>query len=274
MKANTFNNHRIVYLDTNTDLHNLKKNSYLRFGDDSYKIQLFNKVKKQFDYQSIDDDIIVLPREALGYLMHNDLLCIEIPTYYLSTIFSIKCEEKLKIGEIIKEVSSEIGATFMVSSIDENGYPKAIEIQNSGYYTYIPSDEELKFETIDGRNVKLSMNAYFKDGKNDYSEVIIKLITESATQITVNLNSKILPTNCTGSIFIEKYSIVLSDPYLGDTELEKPCSINCEFTPNLELPFAVVNTPSLSILYNETIEKLDKKIKELEDKIDQLNIGQ
>lgn len=271
MRANIFQNGRFVYLDSNTELNNIKLHSHLRVNGKTYKIELYKKLNKNFDYKGIDEDIIVLSRGAEPYLIKGDMISVNTPIYSLSTIINIQHSSSgFKIGDIILEKSNK-PFTLMVSAIDENGKIKSLQIQDEGYYASEPDASSLKYQSLQGKHIDIKLDLLFEETSSQIHDVLIQKINYSATEIILNLNAKIIPFNFKSKLFISKYCIVLSDEYLGETQRGVDCEISSDFTPYLNIPYAVQNSASISDLYNEAIEKIDKELQEIRDAINKIN---
>lgn len=271
MKANIFQNSRFVYLDSSTELNNIKKNSHLRLNGKNYKIELYKKIDKNFDYQGIDEDIITLKRDATQYLIKGDIISVNTPVYSLSTIIYIKKSTSgFKTGDIIIE-KSDRPFTLMVSAINDKGEIKSLQIQDEGYYESEPNIESLKYESSHGKPLDIELDLLFEESSYQSHEVIIQKINYSTTEVILNINAKIIPFNFKSKLLISKYCLVLSDEYLGDSNYGVDCEISSDFTPNLNIPYALQNSASMPDLYNEAIEKLDKEIQELKFAIKKLS---
>lgn len=263
MQINIFQNGRFVYFDSNTELKNIKPHSHIRFDGKTFKIQLYKKINKTFEYKGIDNNIITLKRDAEPYLIKGDLISVNTPTYSLSTVIKIvKSEEGFHVGDIISE-KSDRPFTLIVNSIDKKGKIKSLGIQDEGHYLTQPDSKDLKYETIDGKNIDVEFDLLFEESSYTTHEVIVEKINRSATELILNLNAKIIPFNFKSKISISKYCIVLSEEYLGETKYGIECEISSDFTPHLAIPYAVQNSASIADLYNEAIEKIDKELQEL-----------
>lgn len=269
MKVNVVKKSRLLYFDSNSDLSNLNKRSYVKIDDENYKIEKYKKVTKNFKYDTIDSNIIELPREAYAFLMRGDIIKIYVPSYYLDTILSIKDKSgECQVGDII-EIRDGVTASpaiLMVTATDENNNIAMLDIQSSGKYLSEPLEFSV-FNTNKNKEIDINIETVFRTLEKQEYEVIIKTINANAKHTIIRIDGNILPFNCSNDVYFEKYAVIIDREFPFSTQIEKECEIHSNFSPYLELPFAEPNTPSLYSLYNELVEKVDAELKRLNDMV-------
>lgn len=271
MKVNIIQDSRFAYLDGDLDSLSFGQHSYLVVRDKSYKIKGVKKSTKDFTYQTIDKDVIALPRKAAAYVMRGDEIKLNIPSFSLETILSIKKSRMgFNIGDTISIHSQNVSdepAIIIVTATDDKGRIKMVDIQSVGVYASEPENVKYINDSDEGRELKLEMDLFFKKNASVQTPAIIKKIHINATELILNLNFNVLPFNFEDTVYISKPVLWIEEPFDQETAIEEPCGINSNFTPHLGFPYMLPNSPSQHQIYNEMIQLLDNKIQKLEEKI-------
>jgi hypothetical protein len=239
----------------------------------SAKRVLFSK-----EFESLGNRKIKLNSD-LGLKIQNEdgirLVCDE---YELDYIFEITSgggsyneNESLfvKGGELSINLMEGTGTPteLNVVKIDRDGcIIKEVCIKDRGRYYIAPDSDANTYGSKTGNGAKFKLK-YRKTETQEFQEKIVKNVdvedNETILALDYSLNSGIK----TGKMSFEKWEIILSQPYLGDSRTNLKYKIFSEFTPNYSFPLTVKNNPDIDIIFNQAINKVDSKIKELEDKI-------
>ena len=95
----------------------------------------------------------------------------------------------------------------------------------------------------------------------------IELLTNGTL---IMLNHPLPPRVMSGEIKAEKWEVTLHTDYMSESKYNVDYDIVKDFTPNYDLPLLRGDLASNHLLHNEAMAIIDKKIKELEEKIDSL----
>ena len=147
-------------------------------------------------------------------------------------------------------------------------------------YTYTKNsefidDSTLKIEGHTGYNVMIDDLVSFTDVRQEGDITIpeertVSSIEHKEDHTIIRLSHPLPPHTTSGTITVKKWEAILDSEYLGDSRNDASYEIVKDFTPNLDLPLIKGEIISSSLLYNESMVILDKKIQEIEGKLDKL----
>ena len=154
-----------------------------------------------------------------------------------------------------------------VESTNEDGGVEELSIKSAGAYNVSPSKTSIKGGQ--GNGLKISVVYKHKD-KRTTEDRSISEIEYKEDHTVIYLSHELPPRVQRGSISATKWEVYISAPYLGENKYDVGYEIYKDFTPNLNIPVIRGNMAANYMLYNEGMMIIDKKIKELEDKINSL----
>jgi uncharacterized protein YuzE len=162
----------------------------------------------------------------------------------------------------------DVPAKFEVEEVGENGEVINIKIENAGMYVELPT-KKYNCTGGTGEGMELSVNSNLSESRSLEERTVVD-IQHRKGSTEIHINQALPPKTKSGNISIKKWEISLDSEYLSHSKYNAPYEIIKDFTPHLKLPIIRGDLSSGHILYNESIALLDKKIKELEEKIDDL----
>jgi hypothetical protein len=162
----------------------------------------------------------------------------------------------------------DVPAEFEVEEVGEDGEVTDIKIKNAGIYVEL-STQIYKCTGGTGEGVELSINSSLSDNRS-LEERTITDIQYKDGYTEIHINQALPPKTKSGNISVKKWEILLDSEYLSHSKYNAAYEIIKDFTPHLKMPIIRGDLSSGHLLYNESITLLDKKIKELEEKIDEL----
>lgn len=176
-------------------------------------------------------------------------------------------ELKIRGGDLSIDISNGIGdnSILKATEVDGLGAIKQVGIKNKGRYLTPPKNPvEVYSDNGLGATFELKYNEC--NNRNILERNIVNInFKENETLITVNYS---LPLNLKqGKLSVEKNYLILESQYLGKTQSNTSYQIFRDFTPNFNLSLMSNNSLSPAPIYNRSMQILDSKIQELEDKI-------
>ena len=171
-------------------------------------------------------------------------------------------ETKLTVegGEFIINVATGMTDPVLlrVKEIDKNGGIGTLEILEKGKYLS-PPNNPCTVKSHLGLGAKFNLK-YTECENLTVLERAIQSIIFKDNLTYINLNYA-LPFNLKeGSLSVEKSSLMLNSPYLGETRTNLEYQIFRDFTMNLKLPLMAKNTLSPDIIFNKAMHRIDGEI--------------
>tara|TARA_B100000287_G_scaffold338719_2_gene324762 strand:- start:4996 stop:5877 length:882 start_codon:yes stop_codon:yes gene_type:complete len=248
-------------------------------GDDEfYKIS--HKEKFMLSKEAlVEDRSKLIIDENLGpSLSINDDISFIYKEYQVSEVSVLDGGSNYAQGDVIKPSTGvckynsldeiDVPATFVVDSVGEDGSIESVSIQSNGVYNIAP-DEQSDTTGGSGSGAKLNIISSLINNRpiEDRTIAGIELLTNSTL---IMLNHPLPPRVMSGEIKAEKWEVTLHTDYMSESKYNVDYDIVKDFTPNYNLPLLRGDLASNHLLHNEAVAIIDKKIKELEEKIDSL----
>lgn len=227
---------------------------------------------------TLKDDKLMIDGNYENLFIIDDILTISYKEYELLTILNIKDKgTNYKINDILNLDGGILSTNLIdnksqptilqVEEVDSVGGINKLKVLSKGIYLQFPPKENKLTGKGNGAQVSLEYNL-IKDRKMIERQVISAQNQDSNTIIDLNYK---LPENVTaGKISMSKYKAFLTSNYIGDTKKNAQYTIIRDFSPNFRFPLLAKGSNKLEETLNHTIIELDKKIKELENKINSL----
>lgn len=159
-----------------------------------------------------------------------------------------------------------------VFEVDEAGGIISLKLKDAGKYIKAPNEQvSFGYAPPGGSGSGLELVLIYKILNNRSvinREIFYIEKTDSGYLLTLNHT---VPNHIKeGKLSVKKYQLFLSSSYASESKLSASYKLITDFTENYGLPYLIENSLSASAVYNESMTKLDAKIKAIEDKIAKL----
>lgn len=273
------NTNRMVS-STEVDWSILRPGASIRFQGDSifYTVNTINQFFYIKDFEVISGNKIRIKDDIGVNLCSRDIISISYKEYELLSIFEILNKGSLyKVGDSISPdggdtsynvaIGSVERTVFNVTEVDEKGGIISVGLLNKGRYVDPPPDN---CKVIGGSGAGAEFGVKFKLIDNrKIVERSIEVLDDNRVSGVVYLNTGLERGIKEGKISCHKNEAFLDRVY-PYKRINHCYDIIRDFTPNYGFPFALPNGKSNDISYNCTIAILDAKIKQMEERITQL----
>lgn len=275
---NIDNNSNLIVSHTESDWAAMRNNSLVSIDNDGhfYTIGKIDKLNFIIDFAVDDKNNLVIPGLFEHYFLKDDVLTISYKEHELLTIKSIINKGRgYKNGDILNCSGGELSVrifdnyksatTFQVEETDGDGGVLKLKTLNKGIYIIPPEINN----TLTGGNGSGLQILFGYTTLNNRTMIEREVISaQNQDSYTIIQISDRLPIGITsGKISMNKYLGYITSNYVGKTKRNAKYSILRDRTPHLGLPLLAKNSPKTEEFFNYTLLELDKKIKELEDRL-------
>lgn len=273
------NSNRLVS-SSYSDWSAVREGTFIKFNDDFHFYTVSHTEQRVFlkDFSVTAPNIIQINENCGVNINIGDSLNISFKEYELDTYKIISTGKKYKVGDrltldggtaSLNITNNTLNSTIItVTKIGSEGQIDESIISERGKYLIVPnSNTALKGGFGAGSSIetafKLTDHRTFID--RDVDKVEFK---NAATYISLVYP---LPASTKeGKLSIEKWEIILSSNYLGETNNNETFEITRDFTPYCKIPLIAPNSKNPELSFNTALAILDKKIAELENKVKEL----
>jgi hypothetical protein len=255
----------------------------LILGDDTdfYSVGDVKEIRIIKDFNSVSPNVISISGNNCPLFLNNDSLEVSFKEYEVDDILGIFSAGTgysqgdvliLKGGIPYFDLASNTTepATFTIVLVDERGSILQIEPLNRGNYLEAPHQTSV-LQGGSGQNAGLNLSYKVSDRRRSI-ERVIEEITYHPEQTLIRLNYPLDNNIKRGKINLNKWQILLTSNYVGDSKLDSSYKILRDFTPHLGLPLISPNSPSFNTLYNKSVQIIDAKVKSIEEKLSKLGL--
>jgi len=274
---NVDKNSNVVIGHSEVDHSSVRINSLINIGGDShfYTVGAIEELNFIIDF-IVEGATLIIDGNYENYFLLDDVLTISYKEYELLTILNIKNKgSNYKTGDTLsldggimsKSVfdNTTQPTILKIEEIDSSGGINKLSIINKGSYLNFPEKNNmLKGGSGSGANILIESNL------NPNRRMIERQVASSKNSgpnTIIGLGYKLPPEIKEGKLSVNKYKIILTSNYVGETKRNAQYHIIRDYSPLLNLPLVIKGSNKLEESYNFSILKLEKKIKELEDKI-------
>jgi len=263
------------------DMSVVRPGSFFRAGNDSVFYTVLKSSKFFFieDFKVISRSQIQINKNIGIDLLRGDTLKLSYKEYTCDTLVEIKNGGGgYKIGDEITpnggslsiDITTGYGvpAVFRVEDVNEKGTITKVSMKDAGRYIIAPHPIA-ELNGGEGRGAVFEMIFSLLSNRALIEREVSTITFEGGvTNIFFDYS---LPANVTeGKLSVEKYELILTSPYLGDTKISESFDLSRDFTAHLKLPLLVKNSFSREQLINQAFNILDNRIAALEAKIKEL----
>lgn len=228
---------------------------------------------------TVENDDLVVNGNIENYLILDDIITVSYKEYETLAIKSfINNGSGYKVGDILScsggTTSLNIidntsqGAIFKVEEADSNGKVTKLNIINKGLYITSP-DTNNKLIGGNGQNIEVNLEFIVNPNRKMVEKQVLSAINSGPNTI-IEVYGGVPKEVISGKLSLSKYKAYLISNYVGESKRNVSYHINRDNSPHLGLPLLVKNSNKSEEFYNHTILMLDRKLKELQDRIDKL----
>jgi hypothetical protein len=255
----------------------VRPNNYVKFGNDE-TFYIVGSTKKLFYIKDfvVNSDNSLLVNDNVGInLSEHDCLSISYKEYQILTITKIlaggtgyKVGDKLTFDGGVPSVDTSTGltrnASVIVSQVDEKGGVLQVRLNDQGRYIVSPSS----LVGGNGKGIQVASVAKLCDDR----AIVERTISRIDRQITTNIFLDApLPSGVSdGKLSVEKWEMLLTSNYVGETKINESYAVSRDTTPNLNIPLVLRGSFSPEAVYNLALAILDQEIGSLKTEIAEL----
>lgn len=271
-----------VISHTESDWAAMRNNSLISIDDDAHFYTIGNTKQLNFiaDFEITNNNLIISGNYE-HYFLKDDVLTVSYKEYELLTIKSIiNNGNAYKIGDILSCSNGQLSVnifdnsknstTFQVEEVDGNGGIIKLKIINKGIYI-IPPEETNTLVGGNGNSAVISLGFIIINNRRMIDRQVANARNDQSNTI-IELNDYLPAGVNSGKISMSKYIGYLTSNYIGNTKKNSKYHITRDKTPHLGLPFLSKNSQKNDEFFNHVILELDKKIQELESRLDKNNL--
>lgn len=261
----------------------MRKNSLIFIDKDTTSYIIGNTEKLNFivDFILQHNNIIEITGNFEHYFLRDDIITVSYKEYELLVIKNIiAAGSGYKVGDTVLcsggNVSintfdnTKYNTILQVEEVDPNGAIIKLKIINKGRYLSAPESNN-KIIGGHGRDAEIEIEYVLSSHRAMIERQVLNAFNQNHNTI-LELNDN-LPTNVrSGKISIEKYIGYLTTNYVGETKRNADYHIVRDQTPFLQLPLLSKNSPKTEEFYNHTILELDRKLRELDERLKKANL--
>jgi hypothetical protein len=275
---NILNNSNRAVSSSESDWSAIREGSLVCFGEDEVyyitaKTNPFFYIK---EFEVLDGARIVIKDNVDINLVINDVLDVSYKEYELVTIYkTLNAGQGYKAGDLLYAKGGlpstnvvdgqKIYTVLKVEEVSSEGAITRISISNKGKYITVPHETVITTEGGSGKNAEFEIEYKTVDNRTILERDIVSIVTGPETIITLNYP---LPEGVkSGKLSVHKWEMFLTTNYSGKSKLNADYNVVRDYTPNYNFPFLVKGNLSPEVVFNHAMSLIDKKLKELEDKI-------
>ncbi len=273
------NTNRVVSASDDT-WGSIRVNSFFRFSKDNvfYQVGAVKPIMLIYDF-SLDGQNLVIDRNVGVDLFHADCLTITYKEFEIASIVSISNKGSgYKIGDVLVPNGGQFvkdpqtgyhqSASFKVSNVNDDGGVEAITEVNSGRYIVAP-DATSQFSGGFGQGFTGLLDVK-PINQRTMVERSINAVEIQGAKTVIKIDPKLPDGVIEGKISCEKWEILLTSNYVGQSVIGATYEIGRDFTPAVNLPLLSANPTNVSASYNLAMNLIDRKLLELQQQIDKL----
>jgi hypothetical protein len=256
----------------------IKEGSFVHFSDEStfYVVGKINPLFYIKDAAVTERKKLTVNEDVGINLGVGDFLSITYKEYELMTVLGPDLPGSgYKAGDVIslegghlsidKNTGMTQPATFVVTQVNIDGGILQIRLEKRGKYIIAPAE---KVAIVGGSGNGATFLVKYKtcDDRSIVDRGIISL--ERFPGKTVLTLDSFIPEGVQEvKLSVNKWEMLLTSNYAGETKINARYKVTSDFTPYLNIPLLIKNNASAEAIYNHAVTVIDKKLKDLDDRI-------
>ncbi len=271
---------------TETNWNAIRNGSFFIFGDDTvfYQVGVVKELNIIKEFKTIAPNQISFSSNLCPLFLNFDSVELSFKQYEVDEVVGIfSSGSGYKQGDVIclsggipvKNVSENISkpATFQVTKVDSRGGIEDVIITDPGQYINTPNTTTTVVNTFgSGANGGLNLLYKISDKRISIDRVINNVIYyPESTVLCLDYD---LPENLTvGKLCLNKWEVLLTSNYTGESKLNSKYKVLRDFTPNLKLPVITKNTNNLDVLVNQGFQTIDCEFGKIKSALKNIGIS-
>lgn len=278
LQANVLNGTNKLISPSYADWSAIRQGSFIKFVNDAnyYIVANTNKLFYIKEFEVADTYTIRVNDNVSNILSEDDTLVISYKEYEVNSINTIENGgANYQKGDILTIVGGTASfnvvdntthpANILVISVDNAGFIKEMRVNSAGKYV-TPPDEIVELSGGNGKGAKIRITHRLLENRAIFEQDIEQIQYQNGNTL-IKFHYPLPPGIKEGKFSTEKWEIVLNTIYVGPNRCNEPFDVVRDFTPVYGFPLMTRNSFSADQIYNLSIVMLEKKLKELEDKI-------
>ncbi len=259
----------------------VKTGGFFKFSGDNKHFTIIERKDFRWtkNFALKNKNTIIIEDNIFPNITKKDNLIITYKEYELENINVITDKGKkykkddlvyLNGGSLSNDLNTPV--ILKIVSINNHGGVEDCEVYNKGKYLSYPDEKEITTITNgDGENLKLNIS--FRElEKRGWVDREVFDIKYNAGQSIITILQPLPEGLPNGKLSIEKWELFLDSSYIlrNENVVSEEYEITNDFIPNLEIPKLIRGQSNPDIIINYGFQKIGEKIKNLEDRIKQL----
>tara|TARA_R100000008_G_C3586971_1_gene173236 strand:+ start:4940 stop:5803 length:864 start_codon:yes stop_codon:yes gene_type:complete len=272
----------IIYAGTSADWSLIRANSFLKVQGISTLYTILDTEKHFFikKFENKGNSVISIPEDTSAFLNPGDEIKISIKEYFVDEFFLKEAGSGYAVGDLL-EIENEnsvkdsfegktFKAIFKVEEIGSDGDVRKVSLEDRGRYLLQSTEKEIsRMKGGYGSGAQIEISFVESGDIKIINKTILDVYMEGPHSI-VTLESPFEQNIQGGKLSFEKWSLETKHPHRGNSAFNREATITRDFTPHCKMPIIPGTNDVTESHYNKTISILDKKIEELEKRLDNL----
>lgn len=229
------------------------------------------------DFSSLDGRTLIINGDVIEKIQKNDFILITYKEYELLGLLDIPengsgyaIGEELIVDNGTANVEISTGSpnptVFTVIELNDRLGISKLSLKNSGSYISPPSDLSGLSGSRFGNGAKILTKYTEKDNRTVCERRVVSINIKD-NQTYLHLDYSLPPNVKIGKISLDKYSLIINQSFNGISSSNVSYKIYRDFTPHVNIPLMVRGSISPELIFNKAMQKLDEKIRQLEERI-------
>jgi hypothetical protein len=258
----------------------VRQNNYVKFGTDE-TFYIVGSTKKLFyikDFSTNPDGSLSIHDNVGINLGEHDCLSLSFKEYQLLTVITpINKGLGYKIGDKVlpyggsPSTDTTTGlakfSSLIVSQVDEKGGIIQLRLNDKGRYIVAP-DAKVSLTGGNGKGAIIQAQFVVIDDRALVERTVLKIDRQNQTVIVLDAP---LPNGVLeGKLSVEKWEMLLTSNYVGESKMNETYAVSRDTTPNLNIPLVLRGGFAPESVYNLALAILDQEIGILRAEIEKL----
>jgi hypothetical protein len=280
--ASVVENTNKVVASSKADWGAIQPGNLICLGEDEDFLKIVKKEKFFFikDAEVSTNEELLVREDTNIKLSVEDTLTITHKEYQVSDIVKIKSGGTgYEVGDVLKPHGGlckfnsydgvDVPASLKVEEVDENGEIKSLSLESNGIYNVAP-DNICELDNGLGSNATIEIKTELIENRTIEHRTITAISFEEGNT-KIKLDHPLPPRVHEVKISVDKYQIILEVNYPHESKFNVDYQVIKDFSSHMKMPFMHRGSSINHQVYNQALYKLDKKIKQLEERLYKLD---
>jgi len=274
------------FSNSSADFKQIRTNSQIKFGDDD-EFYTVKNVEPIFYIKPFAVNLTTLRKrtieikETVGFnVLVGDQVTLSFKEFGLAAVMKVITKgKKYKVGEELT-VKEGIFSTNMSTGESESPVLRVLKASSSGGVEKVEIlnqgkilEPGAKLVTLLGENAGTGCSILIEYKLLDDRKIIERLVDQKQVvggNTELILNYAVPKGTKAGKLSLKKWAINLTFPYNGETQISSEFELLRDKTPEFGIPLMSRGSQSKEQVFNAAVKQISKKIKVLEDRIEEL----